>query len=222
MALLQPVISGDKLFVFEKGNGNDLLELDLEPVSKKGLEVQLFKDRSSAVLVSEHADQWFSKKLDVNCRLVYMPDDAPRPVDEQFALNDDITSFSDGYPVLMIGQASLEDLNNRLEVPLPMNRFRPNIVFSGGEPFEEDSMKEFEISGIRFYAVKSCARCVMTTIDQETAQQAKEPLKTLAAYRTLNKRICFGQNILFDKQGTISVGAELRVLQRQPHLFEGK
>ncbi|MCH5598555.1 MOSC domain-containing protein [Niabella ginsengisoli] len=218
MALLQPVISGDKLFVFEKRNSGDVLELDLKPVTGAQCTVHLFKDESEGLLVSKDADKWFSEKLGTNCRLVYMPDQVRRPVDHAFAIQDDITSFSDGYPVLMIGESSLQDLNGRLALPLPMNRFRPNIVFAGGVPFEEDTMKVFEINGIHFYAVKSCARCVMTTIDQETAQQAKEPLKTLAAYRTLNKRICFGQNILFNKQGQINVGDELKVLERQPHL----
>src|SRR6478752_4697281 len=74
--------------------------------------------------------------------------------------NNQITSLSDGYPLLIIGQSSLDDLNSRLAEPLPINRFRPNIVFTGGAPFEEDLLEHFIINGINFSAVKPCARCV--------------------------------------------------------------
>ncbi|WP_346238261.1 MOSC domain-containing protein [Niabella insulamsoli] len=220
MTLLQPVISGDKLFIFEKRNAGDVFELPLQPDSGKECPVQMFKDVSRGVLVDEAADRWFSKKLGVACRLVYMPDEVRRPVDADFAINGDIAGFSDGYPLLMIGQASLNDLNSRLEWPVPMNRFRPNLVVSGAAPFEEDTMKAFTINGVSFYAVKSCARCVITTIDQESGHQGREPLKTLSTYRNLEKRICFGQNVLFNGSGEIKVGDLLEVAQRQPHLFE--
>ncbi len=115
--------------------------------------------------------------------------------------------------LLMIGQASLDDLNKRLESTVPMNRFRPNIVFTGGTVFEEDTMQHFQINGIDLYAVKPCARCVVTTTDQETGATAKEPLKTLASYRTGNNKVYFGQNILYKEQGIIKVGDELNVVQ---------
>src|SRR6185312_14229953 len=100
------------------------------------------------------ADEWFSKMLSVNCRLVYMPDSIQRFVDEKYARNGEITGFADAFPFLIIGQASLDDLNNRLAEALPINRFRPNIVFTGGKPYEEDVMEHFIINGINFYGVK--------------------------------------------------------------------
>ncbi|HTD41518.1 MAG TPA: MOSC domain-containing protein, partial [Mucilaginibacter sp.] len=108
---------------------------------------------------------------------------------------------------------SLDDLNNRLNESLPMSRFRPNIVFSGGEPYEEDTMHTFTIGNITFYGVKLCARCVMTTIDQETAIAGKEPLKTLARYRSKNHKIMFGQNLAHKGLGEIKVGDQLEVLK---------
>jgi len=219
MALLQTALCGSKLIVFEKGNSGDAIEVDLKPAEGDVVKVILFKDESEGIVLDETVNSWFSKKLDVNCRLVYMPDRVRRAVDPVYAHNDEITAFSDGFPLLLIGQASLNDLNNRLNQWLPMNRFRPNIVFTGGAAFEEDTMKEFEISKIRFAAVKPCARCVVTTIDQETGARGKEPLKTLNQYRQLNNKIYFGQNILYKGDGVLRIGDELKVIQRQPYLL---
>jgi hypothetical protein len=155
--------------------------------------------------VSDEADEWFSRMLSFRCRLVYMPDSSHRLVDQQYAHRQEVTSFSDAFPLLLIGQASLDDLNKRLPSPLPMDRFRPNIVFSGGEPYQEDNMPHFQISGISFFGVKPCARCVITTIDQSTAGKSKEPLRTLNGYRARNNKIYFGQNLLFGGVGKICV-----------------
>lgn len=141
-----------------------------------------------------------------------MPEETHREVDQRYAQPGMITSFSDAYPFLLIGQGSLDDLNNRLAEPLPMNRFRPNIVFTGGQAFDEDLMNHIKIAGIDFYGAKLCARCVLTTINQETAVKAKEPLKTLATYRLKNKKILFGQNLIHEGTGVISVGSTLNVL----------
>jgi uncharacterized protein YcbX len=110
---------------------------------------------------------------------------------------------------MMIGEASLQDLNSRLEVPLPMNRFRPNIVFAGGLPYQEDGMKAFRINNMNFSGVKLCSRCNVTTIDQETTETGKEPLKTFASYRRKNNKVYFGQNLLCDATGKIRIGDEL-------------
>lgn len=138
-----------------------------------------------------------------------MPDHTHRKVDSRYAHNGEITTFADEYPFLMIGQESLNDLNRRLSESLPMNRFRPNIVFSGGKPYEEDIIHEFTIGNISFRGVKLCARCVVTTIDQETAIKQKEPLKTLAGYRRKGQKILFGQNVIHQGTGHITVGDRL-------------
>jgi uncharacterized protein YcbX len=153
-----------------------------------------------------------------------MPETTLRKVDPNYAHGDEITSFSDGFPLLMIGQASLDDLNSRLSQPLVMERFRPNIVFTGGSPFLEDEMAAFSIADIRFYAVKPCARCVITTIDLLTGEKGKEPLRTLGSYRRHNNKLYFGQNLLFDRPPevrNISVGDAITLLQKQPPAIAG-
>lgn len=219
MALLQPVICNNRLIIFEKGDSANILELDLIPVGGDWVKVALFKDESEGVIAEEAANRWFSTKLGLNCRLVYMPDGVRRAVDPVYAHSGEITAFSDGFPLLLIGQASLNDLNSRLDQWLPMNRFRPNIVFTGGAAFEEDTMKEAVVNNISFSAVKPCARCVVTTIDQETGLKGKEPLRTLNKYRQLNNKLYFGQNILYKGEGLLRIGDELKVLQRQPYLL---
>jgi uncharacterized protein YcbX len=150
--------------------------------------------------------------LTLPCRLVYMPEDAQRKVDPNYAHGEEITSFSDGFPLLLIGQASLDDLNSRLSQPITMERFRPNIVFTGGIPYQEDEMATFDIAGIRFYGVKPCARCVITTIDILTGEKGKEPLKTLSKYRQRDNKLYFGQNCLHQSGGQIAVGDVIRLI----------
>jgi len=185
------------------------------PFNLEEQEEQLFtiwNDSCAGMFVKKELDDWFSDALTMKCRLVYMPDTTQRQVDKQYAPDGIITSFSDAYPFLIIGQASLDDLNGRLDTPLPMNRFRPNIVFTGGAPFDEDVMRHIQIGNIDFYGVKLCARCVVTTINQQTAEKGKEPLKTLTSYRLKNKKIMFGQNLIHTGTGAISVGDKMEVL----------
>ncbi len=213
MALLRTAIHANELTVYEKGSEADKISLNLYPTGTDLMSVQVWDDVCEAIEVSNEANAWFTEKLNLSCKLVYMPDASVRKVDTEYAFNNELTGFSDAFPVLMIGQASLDDLNSRLENPVPMNRFRPNIVFTGGAAFEEDTMQHFQIAGIDLYAVKPCARCVVTTTDQETGIIAKEPLKTLSTYRTGNNKVYFGQNILYKNTGTIKVGDELKVVQ---------
>jgi uncharacterized protein YcbX len=214
MALLNQSIENDELLITHKISGLSIA-IPLNPLPSESREtVTIWDDTCIAEFVSEEADGWFSEMLGLKCRLVYMPDDCKRIVDQRYALENSVTSFADAYPFLIIGQASLDELNSRLAEQLPMNRFRPNIVFTGGEPFEEDQYDHFTIAGIDFYGVKLCARCVLTTIDQETAKKEKEPLKTLAAYRFKNNKILFGQNLVHNGDGEITIGDELTVLQK--------
>ena len=146
------------------------------------------------------------------CRLVYMPVDTERFANPKYTPADSLTSFADAYPFMMIGQASLDDLNARLSHKLPINRFRPNIVFTGGVPYQEDKMDNLTINDIVFRGVKLCARCNIITIDQDNAEKAKEPSKTLATFRQRNNEVYFGQNLISEGTGVISVGDELTVL----------
>ena len=144
-----------------------------------------------------------------------MRDETQRLVDRAFAADNEIVSFADAYPFLIIGQSSLDDLNNRLKEKLPMNRFRPNFVFSGGEPFSEDKWKKIRIGEVVFHFVKPCSRCVTTTVNQDTAEKKEEPLKTLSTYRRVNNKIYFGQNLLHDGNGILKVGDEIEILEQK-------
>jgi uncharacterized protein YcbX len=179
--------------------------------------VRIWNDECPAELVGPDADKWFSDLLSLKCRLVHMPDSTQRPVEKN--TDGRITSFSDDYPFLILGQASLDDLNSRLQLPVPVNRFRPNIVFSGGEAFAEDCMAHFRIGEIDFYGVKPCARCVVTTIDQASGRKNKEPLATLSTYRMKNNKVYFAQNLVHNGNGYIHTGDELEVLQQSDPLL---
>jgi uncharacterized protein YcbX len=185
------------------------------PFTSSGIEVavSIWDDTCTGEYVIKEIDDWFTAILGLKCRLVYMPDTSKRLVDQRYAPGNSITSFSDAYPFLIIGQASLDDLNSRLEEALPMNRFRPNIVFTGGKPYEEDLIAHFKIGEVNFYGVKLCDRCVITTIDQNSLSKGKEPLKTLSEYRRKNNKILFGQNLVHEGDGVITVGDCLQIIR---------
>nr|WP_294946763.1 MOSC N-terminal beta barrel domain-containing protein [uncultured Mucilaginibacter sp.] len=212
MALLKTALSEDGVLVTYTPDGTSIT-LPFLPQSEELLDVTIWDDTCIAQLVSPDIDAWFSQKIGIPARLVYMPENSLRQTDLKYTNEGSITSFSDAYPMLIIGQASLDDLNNRMPEALPMNRFRPNIVFTGGEAYSEDLMKHVAINGIDMYGVKLCARCVMTTVDQQSAKKGKEPLKTLAKYRLKNNKIYFGQNLVHNGEGVLNVGDELSVLE---------
>jgi uncharacterized protein YcbX len=121
-------------------------------------------------------------------------------------------SLADGYPLLMISRESLDLLNSKLDRPVEMLRFRPNLVVSGGKSHEEDFLKRFRIGNNIFEAVKPCARCVLTTVDPITGNSGEEPLKTLSTYRKQGAKINFGMNIIPADYGHIQEGDEVVVL----------
>jgi len=196
MALLKLTIDNEQLTITHTHKSSKHSILLHPKVVSEAKEVTIWDDTVKAFEVSEESSQWFSEMLSIPCRLVYFPEENVRAVDPRYASNQENVSLADGYPFLIIGEASLADLNSKMESPLPMNRFRPNFVFSGGEPFEEDHWKEFTIGSNRFLGVKPCSRCVLTTVDQDTAVKGIEPLRTLATYRKWNNKIYFGQNLL--------------------------
>ncbi|MBK0378841.1 MOSC domain-containing protein [Mucilaginibacter segetis] len=212
LALFTQELTVNGLKVTYKANGASIL-IPFKPVKQTQLQVSIWDDVCTAQLVSDEADEWFREKLNIICSLVYMPDETERPTDQKYTEPGNITSFADAYPMLIIGQASLDDLNSKLDAPVRMNRFRPNMVFTGGEAFLEDSMKHIRITGTDLYGVKLCARCVMITIDQATRKKGKEPTKTLATYRQKNNKIYFGQNLISSGNGTIKIGDEIHILE---------
>lgn len=217
LAIFQTEIEGKFLKITHKKTKQNLT-INLSPPSQPSLlSVTIWDDNTTAVESSSEASTWFTKILEIPVRLVYMSEESHRKTDTQYSLTgEEITSFSDGYPILIIGQSSLDDLNNRLENPVNINRFRPNFVFTHGEPFEEDNWHEFTVGNIRFFGVKPCARCIMTTIDQETGEKKdREPLLTLNKYRKAGNKILFGQNVLISQLGTVSVGHDVTVVSRK-------
>ena len=176
-------------------------------------DVNVWDDRCAAIDEGAAAAEWFTAFLGMACRLVRMPDDEVRRVDPTYAGPGDQVGFADGFSFLLTSCASLDDLNRRLPTPLPMNRFRPNIVIDGLTAFEEDGWRHIRIDGITFTVAKPCARCVTTTTDQNTAERSKEPLRTLATFRHVAGRgVMFGQNLIHDRTGVLHVGAEVEVL----------
>ncbi|HEY3404323.1 MAG TPA: MOSC N-terminal beta barrel domain-containing protein [Ohtaekwangia sp.] len=204
MALFKTSLSGDNVVI---RFGADQIELPLHPtVAGDERSVQVWDDTVTATEAAGAFHQWFSDRLDLNCKLMFFPEGNPRPVDPKYKVNDEHVGFADAYPFLIIGQCSLDDLNSRLKEPLPMNRFRPNFVFTGGEAFEEDNWRNFTIGSNRFVGVKPCARCVLTTVNQDTAVKGAEPLRTLATYRNKNNKILFGQNLVALDHTQVQVG----------------
>lgn len=170
------------------------------------LSVVIWDDRCEAISAGSEAGEWFSALLGTSCRLVRMPPSTVRQVDLGYADPGDRVGFADGFPFLLISQESLDELNRRLESPVPMGRFRPNIVVEGCEPHAEDSWSRVRIGEVSLRVVKPCARCVITTTDQATGERGREPLRTLASYRRVGNQVLFGQNLIHDGLGTVRVG----------------
>jgi uncharacterized protein YcbX len=189
-------------------HGSDSIQI---PAVASGPEItaRIWDDIVSVVEVDSALSAWFSRQLSLQCRLVAFPEERARPVDPRYKVGDDQVSLADAYPMLVIGQSTLDDLNQRMAVPVPMNRFRPNIVFTGGEPFEEDSWSRFRIGNNAFAAVKPCARCVLPTVDQATGMMGKEPLATLNTYRKKEGKVYFGMNLIPLEYNEIHEGDEI-------------
>ena len=203
MALLQAIVEDNALIIREKQDHNNSIKMPIDAVLTQSngeitsINVQIWDDTVKAVRVSEEADAWLSAFLGKKCHLVTMPDTTDRYVDEAYNTGGDVVSFADGYPFLIIGEASMQELNMRLDTPLSIRRFRANFIFSGGEPFQEDNFKIFKIGDIDFMGVKNCARCVLITRDPDTGEKGKEPLQTLNTFRQKGTKTLFGQNVLW-------------------------
>jgi hypothetical protein len=179
--------------------------------------VKVWSSSVKAEIYDDDINQWFSERFGISCRLAVMTEKSKRKVSPFSAVRkfQDTVSFADACPFLLIGENSLNELNEKMGKSLPMNRFRPNFVIKEAEPFAEDSWKKIKIGNTVFHIVKACARCVMTTIDQETGEKdGAEPLKTLADFRKRNGKVYFGQYLIAEKAGeTIKTGDKVEVLE---------
>jgi len=206
MALIQVELQEDHLQVSCSQTDLDSIQIPYDLQSQSQIEVEVWDDRMMASLVDTSFDRWFSDVLGIDCQLVIMPESTQRKVSPKYAVNGESVSFADGMPYLIIGQESLNHLNSKLANQVTMDRFRPNIVFAGGESYCEDNWKNIRIGAVDFCVVKPCARCVLITVDQSTGERGKEPLRTLSSYRTVNNKVYFGQNALALEEGVIQVG----------------
>lgn len=181
--------------------------------------VRIWDDEVVSVEFNE-GSEWFSQQLGTAVALVYLPDDALRHVDTQYAHHGEVVSFADGFPVLCIGEASISLLQSKVAEPMLIERFRPNLVFSGGTPHCEDTWKEVQIGSVLMVGAKPCGRCQITTLDPHTGKAGKEPLRTLATYRQWNQKILFGENMLIPSAGYVQVGDVIEVLSyKEPALL---
>jgi uncharacterized protein YcbX len=194
----------------------DMPELTF-PIRKLGQPVNVEIWSSSGVQAIEQGRlpaEWLSDFLKMPVRLVRMAEDYQRKVNPEYAIRpDDQVGFADGFPILLVTQESLDDLNSRLVQPIPMNRFRPNLIVSGSTAFAEDNWKRLRIGQVELALVKPCARCNVPGIDQENAQSSREPSATLARYRKFNGKIMFGVNVIPISTGQLTVGAPVVILE---------
>ncbi|HEY6953133.1 MAG TPA: MOSC N-terminal beta barrel domain-containing protein [Bacteroidota bacterium] len=213
MALIEPTLSQNVLNL--KAPGMESIEVPFEHTKSSPRSVRIWDDSCTAEDCGDDAARWFSQFLGVDCRLVSIGTTYGRYVGAQYSTHQDQVSFADAFPLLLISSASLRDLNSRLDQPVPMNRFRPNLVVSGCEPFAEDQWKRITINGFAFSVSKPCARCTVPGVDQMTGIVAQEPLTTLATYRKgTGNKVLFGQNLINEqKSGKITIGNEVTILE---------
>jgi hypothetical protein len=180
------------------------------PLTEENVQIKVWDDVFEATEVSAIISEWFSKSLDKKVRLMFQKDDSRREIETKYAIKgDEIVSAADGYPILIISEESLADLNARLEEPVEMLRFRPNIVVKGIDAFEEDKLGHLKIGLAEIIGVKNCGRCIMITNKPDGSPRGKEPLKTLSQYRLEGNKVLFGRNFLISKQGEVEIGMEV-------------
>ena len=182
------------------------LGIPVSIASGEWIRVKIWNDECPVLLARNWVNDWFSERLNKQVRLVYMPDTTNRQIDLEYGQNGDWVSLADGYPILLANEASLNELNRRLERSVIMKRFRPNLVFSGDQPFQEDHFQSLKIGNLGFRAVKPCSRCIMVNINSQTGLKDKEPLKTLSQFRLVDGKVMFGVNLIVEKQGKLSIG----------------
>ena len=212
MALITPTSQADTLSLSAPGMG----EISFD-VRKSGEHKQVEIWSSPAVDSIDQGDaaaEWLSDFLNMPVRLVRMADHFLRTLDPKYALQaDDHVSFADGYPILIVSQESLDDLNSRMSQPVPMNRFRPNLVVKGVAPFAEDGWKRIRIGQVEMALVKPCARCNVPAINQATAEIGKEPNTTLAKFRKRDGKVFFGVNVIPITTGSLKIGDSVEILE---------
>lgn len=212
LALISAILTQTELVL--DAQGMNKLSIPLARKETPPITVRVWDDTVQAELESNTASQWLSDFLHVETKLVFMPDRSQRHVHPKYTTENNPVGFADAFPFLVLSEASLEELNRRLDRPLPMNRFRPNLVVSGCSAFAEDDWKEIKIGTVELHFAKPCSRCATTTVDQATGIAGKEPLKTLATFRQRDGKVYFGQNAVHRTKGVLTVGQSVEVVEQ--------
>ncbi len=194
--------------------GMDGAALDVElPPENRARSVVVWEDQVMALDAGDAAAAWLQQQLGRVLRLVYMPEDSQRRVDPAYASRGETVSFADGFPLLLLSASSLDELNPRLSQPVELDRFRPNLVIEGCEPHAEDGWRQLRIGEVEFEVAKPCSRCAVPSLDQRTGEKHPELLRVLAGYRRgEDRKVYFGQNLLYGRPGRLTVGDLVEVL----------
>lgn len=216
LALITAELSENRHRLCLTAPGSKRHEVALDASAAPTTEVVIWHDTVAACDLGDDAAWWLTAHLRRSVRLVAMAPGYSRPVRRHAQAGDEV-AFVDGYPLLIISRATLDELNQRLDVPVPMDRFRPNVVIDGCAAGDEDLWQRIRIGDCVLRAAGPCIRCVVTTTDQSTLERGKEPLRTLGTYRRVEGGVCFGSNYIHEtKAGTISVGMPVEVLDVCP------
>jgi len=214
LAQVTVAIEHDHLRVTAPSAGQPV-RLALEQALQHSRQVTIWDDTCEGAVEHAEVNEWFQELLGRRCELVRCSDTTHRQVDPRYARSGDEVGFADGFPFLLTCEASLAELNHRLPSPIPMDRFRPNIVVSGSTPFEEDSWRSISLGDVVFRVAKPCSRCVVVNVDQRTGERGTEPLNTLATFRRRDNKILFGQNLVHGGRGVLRVGDHAVVIDRR-------
>ena len=195
--------------------GHSAIDIALPEADAALRGVTIFRDSLRVPDAGDAAGAWVSAFIGKPTRLVQIPLKRARMTQAGYGNDDDQVAFADGFPLLLIGQGSLEDLSQKVGRPLEMLRFRPNLVIEGSEAFAEDGWKRIRIGDVEFRVVKPCSRCILTTVDPHTGERSadREPLATLQKYRAQEDGAMFGQNLVNDGFGRLEVGMPVTVLE---------
>ena len=213
MALIEVEWEPGALVVRAPGN-NELIIEDAKHQLDQTVDTTIWSDQVPSCTYQSHIDDWFSRVLNMRCHLVKRGE-ALRQVDTAFSEPGQDVSFADGFPYLLTNTASLDDLNQRLDEPVTMLRFRPNLVVHHTTAFAEDNWQSVRVGELEFHVKKPCSRCILTTVDPSRGVRDanREPLSTLSSYRTRGNEVYFGENLIVHQPGSIAIGDAVSVLE---------
>ena len=210
MALIKTQLQDHQLWLHAEGH--ESISMSLAPATGELIPIKVWEYAGQGQTVSAALDRWFSQVLNQPCRLVYHPDHQTRQVDPDYAFDTDQTAYSDGFPLLIVSEASLADFNHKSGLNIDMRRFRTNLVASNCLAFAEDHWRKIRINAINFRLPKPCSRCAIPGINPDSGESEKAVLTGLADWRKFNHKVYFGQNLIHDSQGIISVGDDIEIL----------